>query len=64
MSSESRVVSRCLPAVKSHSEPRIVIVGSSFIGMECAAVLAKTARSVTVIGMEKVGDEPSIWGIR
>ncbi|KAI8805002.1 hypothetical protein BJ742DRAFT_822322 [Cladochytrium replicatum] len=34
-------------------KPNVVIVGSSFIGMEAAAVLAKT-NNVTVIGMEKV----------
>ncbi|KAJ3159658.1 hypothetical protein HK101_001030 [Irineochytrium annulatum] len=34
-------------------KPNVVIVGSSFIGMEAAAILAKTAK-VTVIGMEKV----------
>ncbi|KXS22367.1 hypothetical protein M427DRAFT_50697 [Gonapodya prolifera JEL478] len=33
--------------------PKIIIVGSSFIGMEAAAVLAKIA-DLTVIGMEKV----------
>ncbi|KAJ3339634.1 hypothetical protein HDU93_007961 [Gonapodya sp. JEL0774] len=33
--------------------PKVVIVGSSFIGMEAAAVLAKTS-DLTVIGMEKV----------
>jgi len=33
---------------------KIVIVGSSFIGMEVAAFVAKKAASVTVIGMEKV----------
>lgn len=34
-------------------KPHVVIVGSSFIGMESAAILAKVA-NVTVIGMEKV----------
>lgn len=33
---------------------KVVIVGSSFIGMEAAASVAKRAASVTVIGMEKV----------
>jgi len=32
----------------------LVIVGSSFIGMEVAATLASKAKSVSVIGMEKV----------
>ncbi|KAJ3108833.1 hypothetical protein HDU97_010105 [Phlyctochytrium planicorne] len=34
-------------------KPNVVVVGSSFIGMEAAAILAKTCK-VTVIGMEKV----------
>lgn len=34
-------------------KPNVVIVGSSFIGMESASILAKQA-NVTVIGMEKV----------
>lgn len=34
-------------------KPNVVIVGSSFIGMEAASVLAKSS-NVTVIGMEKV----------
>ena len=33
---------------------RVVIIGSSFIGMEAAAAIAKRAKSVDVIGMEKV----------
>ncbi|KAJ3269670.1 hypothetical protein HDV01_001142 [Terramyces sp. JEL0728] len=33
-------------------KPNVVIVGSSFIGMEAASILAKVAK-VTVIGMEK-----------
>jgi len=32
----------------------LVIIGSSFIGMEVAATLATKAKSVTVVGMEKV----------
>eukprot|EP00820_Chromera_velia_P015111 Cvel_25109.t1-p1 / transcript=Cvel_25109.t1 / gene=Cvel_25109 / organism=Chromera_velia_CCMP2878 / gene_product=Apoptosis-inducing factor 3, putative / transcript_product=Apoptosis-inducing factor 3, putative / location=Cvel_scaffold2801:21356-23326(+) / protein_length=522 / sequence_SO=supercontig / SO=protein_coding / is_pseudo=false len=32
----------------------VVVVGSSFIGMECAASLAKKGAVVSVIGMEKV----------
>ncbi|KAJ3128642.1 hypothetical protein HK098_003849 [Nowakowskiella sp. JEL0407] len=36
----------------SGTKPRVAIVGSSFVGMETAAVLAKTS-AVTVIGMEK-----------
>jgi apoptosis-inducing factor 3 len=35
------------------TKPNVVIVGSSFIGMESASVLSKSA-NVTVIGMEKV----------
>ena len=34
-------------------KPDVVVVGSSFIGMEAAAILAKSC-NVTVIGMEKV----------
>ena len=41
-------------ASKATPNAEIVIVGSSFIGMEAAAVLVKGAKSVTVIGMEKV----------
>ena len=33
---------------------RIVVVGSSFIGMEAASVLVKEASSIVVVGMEKV----------
>lgn len=33
---------------------RIVIVGSSFIGMETAASLVRRSASVVVVGMEKV----------
>eukprot|EP01101_Sappina_pedata_P008430 TRINITY_DN4661_c0_g1_i1.p1 TRINITY_DN4661_c0_g1~~TRINITY_DN4661_c0_g1_i1.p1 ORF type:complete len:578 (+),score=300.23 TRINITY_DN4661_c0_g1_i1:22-1734(+) len=33
---------------------RVVIIGSSFIGMETASCIAKRASSVSVIGMEKV----------
>jgi apoptosis-inducing factor 3 len=32
----------------------VVVVGSSFIGMEVAAYVVKKAKSVVVIGMEKV----------
>jgi len=32
----------------------VVIVGCGFIGMEVAAAVCKTAKSVTVIGREKV----------
>ncbi|KAJ3117868.1 hypothetical protein HDU96_005245 [Phlyctochytrium bullatum] len=38
---------------ESGEKPNVVVVGSSFIGMEAAAILAKTC-TVTVIGMEKV----------
>jgi len=33
---------------------RVVVVGSSFIGMEIASLIAKKAKSVVVIGMESV----------
>jgi NADPH-dependent 2,4-dienoyl-CoA reductase/sulfur reductase-like enzyme len=36
---------------------RLVVIGSSFIGMEAAAALAKRAASIDVIGMEKVAFE-------
>jgi NADPH-dependent 2,4-dienoyl-CoA reductase/sulfur reductase-like enzyme len=35
----------------------VVIVGSSFIGLETAAIIAKKVKSVLVIGMEKVAFE-------
>src|SRR5689334_4597822 len=38
-------------------EKRVLIVGSSFIGMETAACIAKRAASVIVVGMEKVAFE-------
>jgi NAD(P)H-nitrite reductase large subunit len=38
----------------SYEGKRIVVVGSSFIGMEVAANIVKKAKSVVVIGMEKV----------
>ena len=34
-------------------KPNVIVVGSSFIGMEAASILAKQA-SVTVVGMEEV----------
>ncbi|KAJ3415473.1 hypothetical protein HDV05_004915 [Chytridiales sp. JEL 0842] len=40
-------------AVSEFEKPNVVVVGSSFIGMEAAAILAKTA-NVTVCGLEKV----------
>jgi len=43
----------CDLAMAAKKQPNIAIIGSSFIGMEAAAVLAKLG-SVTVIGMEKV----------
>jgi NADPH-dependent 2,4-dienoyl-CoA reductase/sulfur reductase-like enzyme len=43
-------------AVNAFSHPKVVIVGSSFIGLECAAVLTKYTESILVIGMEKVHD--------
>lgn len=45
-------VDRALSSL-STTKANVVIVGSSFIGMESAAILAKTA-NVTVIGMEQV----------
>ncbi|KAI8920504.1 hypothetical protein BC831DRAFT_479339 [Entophlyctis helioformis] len=42
-----------LSSVAAGTKPNVVIVGSSFIGMEAASILAKQA-TVTVIGMEKV----------
>ena len=42
-----------LEAVSTQGKPNVVIVGSSFIGMEAASILAKQA-TVTVVGMEKV----------
>ena len=42
-------------AIWAQAEGRhVVVVGSSFIGMETAAALAKRAKSVSVIGMERV----------
>jgi NADPH-dependent 2,4-dienoyl-CoA reductase/sulfur reductase-like enzyme len=35
----------------------VVIVGSSFIGLETAAIISKKAKSVHVIGMEKIAFE-------
>jgi NADPH-dependent 2,4-dienoyl-CoA reductase/sulfur reductase-like enzyme len=40
--------------IQSVKEPHVVIIGSSFIGMEAAASLKKSSKSVTVVGMEKV----------
>eukprot|EP00388_Colpodella_angusta_P040963 GDKK01051781.1.p1 GENE.GDKK01051781.1~~GDKK01051781.1.p1 ORF type:complete len:659 (+),score=255.28 GDKK01051781.1:21-1997(+) len=43
-------------AVVKFGQPgkKVVVVGSSFIGMECAASLAKMGAHVTVVGMESV----------
>ncbi len=42
-------------AIYERSEGKnVVVVGSSFIGMEAAACLAKRAKSIVVIGMERV----------
>ena len=41
-------------AVAAKPKARIVVVGSSFIGMEAASVLVKEASSIVVVGMEKV----------
>ena len=39
---------------RADPKPNVVVIGSSFIGMEAASVLTKVATSVTVIGMEEV----------
>jgi len=41
-------------AIETKPSPRIIVVGSSFIGMEAASTLVKVASSLVVIGMEKV----------
>ncbi|KAJ8323662.1 Apoptosis-inducing factor 1 [Batrachochytrium dendrobatidis] len=51
---DANAIDAGLSAVNSaEGKPNVVIVGSSFIGMESASILAKHA-VVTVIGMEKV----------
>lgn len=46
---------RISSAINTFNEkPRIVIVGSSFIGLEAAAMLCKKAESITVVGLENV----------
>jgi NAD(P)H-nitrite reductase large subunit len=56
-------VRRCnlirLAVSEAGEKPKVAIVGSSFIGMEMAAVLVKQAH-VTVIGMEKVPFERTL----
>lgn len=49
-----------LLAIQSFIEPKVVLIGSSFIGMECAAMLSKSVKSLTVIGMEKVKRNPFV----
>ncbi|KAI8850245.1 hypothetical protein BC829DRAFT_442289 [Chytridium lagenaria] len=49
---DSNGIEKAVAEVTSE-KPNIVVVGSSFIGMEAAAILAKTC-TVTVVGMEKV----------
>jgi NADPH-dependent 2,4-dienoyl-CoA reductase/sulfur reductase-like enzyme len=44
---------KALAETSKSGKPNVVIVGSSFIGMEAASTLAKQA-NVTVVGMEKV----------
>ena len=39
---------------KKSAGAEVVIVGSSFIGMEVASVISKAAKKISVIGMEKV----------
>jgi NADPH-dependent 2,4-dienoyl-CoA reductase/sulfur reductase-like enzyme len=48
---DANYVEKALAAVEGR-KPNVVIVGSSFIGMEAASILAKLA-NVSVIGMEK-----------
>lgn len=40
--------------MQAKGKPKVLIVGSSFIGMEAAAVLVKNSSDLTVVGMEKV----------
>lgn len=40
-------------AAFGEQKPNVVLIGSSFVGMETASILAKQA-NITVIGMEKV----------
>ena len=47
-------VHACGTAIEAKPSPRIIVVGSSFIGMEAASTLVKVASSLVVIGMEKV----------
>ncbi|KAJ3217395.1 hypothetical protein HDU67_007978 [Dinochytrium kinnereticum] len=49
--SDSNGIEKAISEVGSE-KPNVVVVGSSFIGMEAAAILAKTCK-VTVVGMEK-----------
>lgn len=41
-------------AIEAKGKPRILVIGSSFIGMEAAAILVKSASELIVVGMEKV----------
>jgi apoptosis-inducing factor 3 len=59
---DSTDLSDALASVESTGKkPNVVVVGSSFIGMEAAAILAKSC-NVTVIGMEKVPFERVLGG--
>lgn len=49
-----RVAEDAKNIVESVSQKKVVIVGTSFIGMEAAAALAKEAASIVAIGMETV----------
>lgn len=39
---------------REERKPRVLIIGSSFMGMEAASMMNKLAASVTIVGMEKV----------
>lgn len=41
-------------AVEAVGKPKILVIGSSFIGMEAAGTLVKSASELLVVGMEKV----------
>eukprot|EP00732_Lithocolla_globosa_P003632 Lithocolla_globosa_v1_NODE_2993_length_1802_cov_15.983400.p1 type:complete len:575 gc:universal NODE_2993_length_1802_cov_15.983400:47-1771(+) len=41
-------------AFEEKVKPNVVVIGSSFIGMEAAATMVKSAETCTVVGMEKV----------
>eukprot|EP01126_Amoeba_proteus_P061205 TRINITY_DN818_c0_g1_i1.p1 TRINITY_DN818_c0_g1~~TRINITY_DN818_c0_g1_i1.p1 ORF type:complete len:535 (+),score=120.80 TRINITY_DN818_c0_g1_i1:194-1798(+) len=49
-----RTISDARDVIQTCKGEDVVIIGSSFIGMETAACILKEANSVTVVGMEKV----------